>query len=668
MRAVLAYTGRPIQEPAMRTNSFQNLHTNNELPATFNLRQWKSAWNSTVAHLQQTIEMFECDPSWATYDALGEGIARANILKETIIHVPLFLGGCDENIRKREEHNAAMDSERLLVGVKPTVLDFLTGQEDERAVAQKVKEEKIFWSGFSLYRTHCLQVYHDIQEEEPLIFTDKLQGLNDYPALKRKTLNRAKELGHIGHVLNARDTQSDFLMRLQSNEQTRKFLWNALQRNAPTQQQVDKMLNLRHKIAQENNYTHYMNYVMRSTAGVTSKMIQKVFKKTLNDIAPTQRLLSDTIALYGAKLTHWDGGISEFYQPWNHYHLMMEGESVGLPLSGEEFPLKRVLNFIVPDLLAVGGWEMLDEKPQRIGRKKNVLYLYRLQKGEQQALLYFAPHPYESYSDSENFQAYAAIIRERCVGDEHARSPICLVAQNLDLSNGAVVDIQQLVYLAHEIGHVLHDFVYDNRAFETFSRIPHAVAELPSVFFEAMATCPTVLQHWTDPKAPASNKRLEYWERRVRPGKSSLLDFSSELEMGWIDIESHSGPARNLRNIRERLRDDVGLAPLRRDDREVYTHFDFTENAGATYSYMVGRALRRKILGAKPSETKIRTEMRYLLDSVLEHTADLRIAQKWKKAYNSTMASMMEDGLQQLAKDHLLRAKTLSRALAKKIS
>ena len=652
----------------MRANSFHTLHTNSELPLTFNLRQWKSAWNSTVAYLQQTIEDFENDPTWETYDLLGEGIARANILKETIIHVPLFLGGCEESVRKREEHGAAMESEQLLVAVKPTVVAFLDCWSEERAVAQKVKEERIFWSGFSLYRTQCLQVYHDIQEEEPLIFTDKLQGLNDYPALKRKTLNKAKEMGHIGHVLNARDSQSDFLMRLQTDENTRKFLWNSLQRNAPTQQQVDKMLNLRHKIAEENNFTHYMNYVMRSSAGVTSKMVQRIFKRTLTEIAPAQRLLSDSIALYGAKRTEWNGGIAEFHHPWNHNHLVMEGESVGLALSGKEFPLKRVLNFIVPDLLAVGGWEMVDAKPQRIGRKKNVLYLYRLQKGEQQALLYFAPHPYESYSDSENFQAYASIIRERRVGDEHARAPICLVAQNLDLDNGSVVDIQQLVYLAHEIGHVLHDFVYDNRAFETFSRIPHAVAELPSVFFEAMATCPTILQHWTDPKAPASNKRLEYWERRVRPHKSSLMDFASELEMGWIDMEANSGPARNLRNIRERLRDDVGLAPLRRDDREVYTHFDFTENAGATYSYTVGRALRRKILGVNPSEVKIRTEMRYLLDTVLEHTADLRIAQKWKKAYNNTMASMMEDGLQMLAKDHLSRAKKLSRALAKKIS
>lgn len=652
----------------MPATSFHNLHTNSELPLVFNLRQWKSAWNSAAAYLQKTIEDFEHDPSWETYDALGEGIARANTLKETIIHIPLFLGGCDESVRKREEYNASMDAEHMLVAVKPAVVEFLDSWSAERSVAQKVKEEHIFWSSFSLYRTQCLQVYQDIQEEEPLIFTEKLQGLNDYPALKRKTLNKAKELGHVGHVLNARDCQSDFLMRLQGNEDTRKFLWNALQRNAPTQQQVDKILNLRHKIAEENNFTHYMNYVMRSSAGVTSKMVQRIFKRTLSEIAPTQRVLGDALAMNGVKRTQWDGGIAEFYQPWNHNHFVMEGDGMNLGLSGHEFPLKRILNFIIPDLLGVGGWEMLDDKPQRIGRKKNVLYLYRLQKGEQQALLYFAPHPYESYSDSENFQAYASVIRERCVGDEHARAPICLVAQNLDLDNGAVVDIQQLVYLAHEIGHVLHDFVYDNRAFETFSRIPHALAELPSVFFEAMATCPTVLQHWTDPKAPASNKRLEYWERRVRPSKSSLLDFTSELEMGWIDMESNSGPARNLRNIRERLRDDVGLAPLRRDDREVYAHFDFTENAGATYSYTVGRALRRKILGLNPSEIKIRSEMRYLLDMVLTHTADLRIAQTWKKTYNSTMASMMEDGLKALAKDHLMRAKKFSQALSKKIS
>lgn len=652
----------------MRPNLFHDLHTDTELPATFNLRQWKTAWNGVVGYLREQANAFEENPSWETYEALGEGIARINILKETIIHVPLFLGGCDESVRKREEQAASTDAEQVLVAVKPAVMDFLESEAYGAGLSQKIKEETVFWSSFSLYRAQCLQVYHEIQEEEPLIFTDKLQGLNDYPALKRKTLNKAKEWGHVGHVLNARDCQSDFLMRLQGDEDTRKFLWKSLQRNAPTQGQVDKMLNLRHKIAQENNFTHYMGYLMRSSAGVTPKAVQKLFKNTLASVAPTHHVMTDALAVYGAQRTKWEGSVMDFHRPWNHQHLMLEGETAGLALSGKEFPLKRILNFIIPDLLSVGGWEMIDEKPQRLGRKKNVLYLYRLQREEHKALLYFAPHPYESYSDSDNFQAYAAILRERSVANEHERAPICLVAQNLDLEHGAVTDVQQLVYLAHEIGHVLHNFAYNNRAFETFSRIPHVLSEFPSVFFEAMAMCPTVLQRWTDPKAPASNRRLNYWERRVRPDKSSLVDFVYELESSWIDMEANCGPARNLRNIRDRLREDVGLPLLQRDDREVYTNFDFTENAGSTYSYLAGRALRRKILGKAPSELKIRSEMRYLLDEVLEHTADLRIAQKWKTAYNSSVMSMMEDGMKQLAQDHLTRAKAFSRSLAKKIS
>lgn len=654
----------------MSTNPYAVLHTDIEWPKTFNLKQWRNGWRQGMNTLQGEIAHFLADPSWETYAVVGAGISRMNVLKETIANIPLFLGGCEESVRKIAEQEVTAELEQRLVDIKPETVDFLESELESPflKVRQKAKEELSYWQSFSISRAECLKVYHAMQDEEPLFFVDHLMGVNDYPALKRKTTTKAKEWGQNGYGLNARDVDAVFLMRLQDHEGLRKYMWEQFQHNAPTQQQVDKILNLRHRVARENDFNNYMEYLLRAPLNLSSRNIQKILKDSMAATVTAWSALSEALYATGVHATQWNGDESAKNEPWNTSHFLLESNPSGLPLSGKEFPLKRILNYIVPDLLSVGGWTMESEKPQRIGSKKNVMYLYRLNKDGQKALLYFAPHPYDGQSDSDRFQAYAAILREQSALPENSNIPVCIVSQNLNFENGAVTDLQQMVFLAHEIGHVLHNFSYNTHAFETFARTPVSLGELPSVLFEAMALCPTVLQKWADPKAPASNKRLKYWERRVRPEKASLLEFMTDLEMSWLDMEAHSGPGRSLKKMRSTLREEVNLPALRHNDREVYTHFDFTENAGTAYSYTVGRALRRNILGRNPTEDKIRFEMRYLLDHVLQYTSDSRIAQKWKTAYNKTIKGMFEEGMAQLCVDHAKRAKTFTKQLNAKLS
>lgn len=654
----------------MPANIYKNLHTSVEMPHSFNHKQWLMGWQNAVQEFDHYAEKFRNTPNWDTYKELGKSIVHLNVLKEFITHFPLYLGGCSAAIRRNLEDKANTEFETLLISIKQEVMLFFFNEEDHSEETKYIKEERIFWGGFSTAKAEAFKIFQSFQSSECLVYAEQLNGLKDYPALRKKIAAKAQEKGFSGYAVNVNDSCLDLVISMQTDEDVRKNLWLQTQRNAPTDQVIDKTLKLRQRIAQENRFPHYMKYLFRSDLGMTSQKVQNILENSMATLAPLWNKLHSTMKHRGARLNNWSGTEQQFIQPWNENHLLFAAQPTELPLSGKEFPLKRILNTIVPDLLTTCGWTMMDTKPQKIGHNKQVLYLYRLHHEDNplnKVLLYFAPYPYEEYNDNDNFQAYAAIVRERAI-DNDSHIPVCFVAQNLDLVNGAIIDLQQLEFLAHEIGHVLHDFSFRNDTFGHFDRMPHNLSETPSVFYEAIAQCPQVLQRWTSPKAPASNRRIDYWERRVKPQNVSLLTFMTNLENSWLDMEINSAGPRKLNTVRSALRKRVGLPPLHSADRSAHNNFDFTENCGSTYSYLVGRALQREILGVNPTEETIRIEMKKLCDNVLAYSTDIQIAKRWKKTYNKTLSQMVSSGMEKLCADHSKQAKAYIRLMNKQKS
>ena len=641
-------------------NPFWNMATRGgSLPERFDLTLWQEAWGKSVRNLQHAMDTFLRRTTWENYFLVGKAITHASILRETMVHIPLFLGGCSENEQKSQEHRAIEEMESILQMGKTRTQAFLERQMHEGDAEHKVmaRREYHYWDGFSPQRAECMRIEHEMMTEEHSVVFPRLTELERVPAMKAKFRAKAREMGVAGYAINVRDHDVSMLMGIQDQEQVRKAMWSAVQQHSPTQEKVNETILARLQWAHDSGYDTFMQQINQRAGGLSFNTVSKHIKNQIASLAPAFEQLTENHLKIGMRKIHWEQSLDAAKLPWNEGYLLDQAESGVLDLVGREFPLKRVLEHVIPDLLSVGGWRVV-EKPKRVGRGKQALFLYRMTNGLRNGMMYFAPYPYQNIKDADPYQAYAAVLRERWVGpNQKHTTPIALVAQNLALRNGCLDDIEQLRYLAHEIGHVLHYLAFDGQTFDEFSRMPNNISEVPSLLLEQIADQPETLRTWANPKAKGA-KRLSYWQCRRRPNMNSLMSYMPQLEEAYLDIRNNSSdrPLDN-KKVRQQFRKEVGLSPLHAKDNTAYKNFDFTEHAGMSSTYIIGQAMAYAMTGKEMSDLKIRNAMSFLLDHILVHNSDHRLPSKWEAAYGKSMHQMFEEGFERMGQEHLRRAK-----------
>ena len=634
----------------MKNNDFWKLAARGgALPEQFHFAEWKNAWDHGLLGLSQRIEQFKKKPSWDNYGAIGQACNRANTLIQTLAYVPLFLPKMDEEQRKKAHGTATAEMEGVLNTARTCVNSFLRARsyKGDRAEQTKARREYLYWTGISPKRAECVKMEHELQRDGRPLHFSQLSGMNDMPAMKRKLRKKAQVLGWGGYAVDPTDADIGVIWKAQPREEVRREIWESAQEGPVARHEVQALLKARTEWAQDGGTRNYIEHLDRLNPGLSFYSVEKSLVQSLRRCASSEKALREARTKRGLQVSQWHPeNPDDVHLPWNEGYLHWEGYYPTLGLAGKEFPLSRVINVIIPDLLSMGGWNTIGE-PQRVGRGKKCLYLYRVHKEGKMAMLYFAPYPGQDVKDSDSCQAYACVLRERWTNGTPT-TPVFLVAQNFDLQNGYLTDLDQLTFLCHEFGHALHFMAMKGETFDEYSRLYNHLAELPSTLFEYLTQDPELLQKWCNPKFKAGRKQ-SYWKNRTR--KLDLQDYVENTERAYLDLLVHRTHDSDLVAMHRKLRKLVGRDELHPQDKSAYTHFDRTEVAALFCTYGVAHALTKRLVPGAVTFRKVVSEMNFLIDTVMTGQSDF--ASLWKKSYGVSLFDMYTQGVEELDKAHI---------------
>lgn len=648
----------------MKDNSYWAVAANGGvLPDAFHLRDWQEAFSYGHAQLLRAVSNFSVKPSWNLYGKLGGAIQRASCLLNLIQYIAPALPGINEEDRKIAYLKGSNSLQNELYIIKQKVEAFLRHESLSRDAfsAKKATYEQKYWAGISVKRHACAAMEQKLEREGGLVHFDDLSGIKAYPSLNKKSRELAKQLGLQGYVLDPTDTDTVSILNEEKSGDLRKNLWMSMQSSLPiTPSETKKLIGLRGEMAKENGFGNYLGLISRFDRGLSFKTVEQQIVKSLSIYSADYKKARATETLFGAKQTKWDNKKDgDIRSPWNQSYLAWKFEEPTLGLSGQEFPLKRVLNVIVPDIMAMGGWTT--SSISKVGRGKRCLYMYRFCKDGKAAILYLAPYPPRNSLSSDSHQAYATLLRERFTGGKNT-TPMVFVASNLTLKKNALDDADQLSFLSHELAHVMHFFALEGKTFNEFDRIPANISELPSIMFERIASDCSLLQKWCNP-AFKSGKKKDYWQRRK--SKTSVHNQIEELEKAYIDIRAHRTSDPLLQNLHQNLREKTGMVSLHQKDKSAFCLFDRTDTAGLYSCYFIARALTSSILNNSCGADTISRETNFLIDHILSFND--KVEAKWKTAYGETMCSMFERGQKKLDQAFLRHVKAKDRSIKVKL-
>lgn len=641
-----------------------------EIPPLFDLDEWHEAWAHHLVTMERACHNFCWQPSWENYDSVGVAMQRNETLSQIISSVATFLPGTDDASRKAAYGKAAEDAQAVLIQARPYVEKFLQKNIDHGATKDKrrAQQEMYIWQTVSSKQADCIKMEQALEREGDFLNFAHLPSAQMYPHLRQKMKQRAKDMGWIGYAVDPTDSETAILMKSENKESLRRELWRLMQKNTPiTAWETKALLKGREQVAWDAGCNHWIGHLDVLNKGLTFPSIERQLEKSLKKCQRIDREWQKTKAELGAKSTAWKPkNEAHAEKPWNDEYLKWETEGHTLCLSGKEFPMNRVLKTIIPDMLKMGGWSV-SGCPEKIGRGRQCLYLYRIHRHGKTALLYFAPYPSQHIKGDDGYQAYACMLRERWMGKK-TTTPMVLISANFTTTENGLDDISALTYLAHEVGHVLHFLALPGNTFREYSRMPSSTSELPSILFEKIALDRTLLTQWCSPQYRAG-KKISYWAKRLP--QTDMEWHMSEMERACLDIRVHRLPASQCHVAQEhrKLREKTGLAPLHRDDRSAYTYFDRTGGAGIYASYRVGEALTAELLGKNPfrdgGHRRICEEMHYLLDNAL--ASNVGLESKWKQAYGESLYAMFVRGQEKHDHDIIQKSKAEMKAMRRKI-
>lgn len=636
----------------MRGNEYWDLAENDGLLlGQFNIDGWQVALAKSFKELSFCLNKFKKCESKDNYMAIGSAVQKANTVCNVIYHIPLFIDGCDESERKVLEENTSKKINTFMVKIRKDVEPYLNslinkgGKESSWA-----KKELMYWRIFSPKISMALKIDNKVQSEENPFLVEKLD-LYDFD-MKVKYKKSAEKKGFKGFLIDARDNNLSSVMAWQSNESVREFIWDNMLEHVPKDKDIQKSIKARKNVACECGFDSYLSYVDQFSAGLKLKTVAQKARGEMAKMAKDYTSLKTNLCMRG--MDNYDEYEIDFEKPWNEDYLIYNGyEGDSLDIDGSEFSLQRILDFIIPDLLGVGGWSVVGEI-EKIGHGERCLYLYSIEKNEEKAYFYFAPYPHANHKDTDQTAAYATIIREKWNGAGQETPAITLVAQNFNLKNGYLTELTDLTYLAHEMGHILHFLSFEGKNFGEYNRMAQNLSELPSLVLEQIASQPETLAKWCG-ESDKYKKSSAYWQRRVRPDKASLLEYFEFLENIWMDSMAHSEYDKSLGDIQKNLYKKIKLPMILEKDPRVNINFDFTEIGCYSSTYFVGRVVSTQLIG-EFSDKNIRHALSNLLDNVLTHTHD-GVGYAWKRTYGESVKSTFDKGLGKVRNTHINRAR-----------
>lgn len=502
--------------------------------------------------------------------------------------------------------------------------------------------------------------------------------------------------------ITADSSLADEVIAHLSDRSTREALWRQKQAFRESNVSVSNILSMRHQDARLEGYKDYASYQFSSHAVGRVKTVQSLLNTFLERSAPAQaryerRLLS---------LAHQEG--LDQIQPWDRSWLIEKSKSQSIQEPDQAFSIDCLVNIVIPELLALGSWQV--EEISCVGQGARKRWCYDLVYGPGQdyidtlsqhsgdtppsprrAQVWFAPYNPGAVSDM-SYGGYELCVRDRWnslgaqntshaftddLPSEHEDNVQALSRQIVYVCLMLNPDTQwarwhELSWVIHEIGHVLHDLALLPIQ-HNYSYLGAAdMVEFPSQLLEALAQDPRLLVKWAKASVGSDRKarNISFWTRWIQSQDSWLGSTRTQAIDGLVDLDIHKmvlspGQVVDVQEIYRKTCHKY-LVDCHDDDRTVFQGFTWDGYGSCYYSYTFGQILSRSLISRRKDMTingeRVKKVFVSLLDEVLCVGIDgHKFSRAWRQWKGETLRDSLARGTHLYAKDMDMFSRASSR-------
>lgn len=349
-------------------------------------------------------------------------------------------------------------------------------------------------------------------------------------------------------------------------------------------------------------------------------------------------------------------------KPWNAIIVCADAASdLGevLPSRSDLFPIVPTVLQAVPEILTAVGWTCSSAS---VPSSDRVVFEAQRADGHPVSIVV---RPWARHDDAGvDRAAYTVTLSQSWPAVDHATSAglsLCLPAGRTCLTR------EDLVNLAHELGHLVHFQEMPGRVSGEQQLFPADMLEFPSQLLERYVT-PDRLAAWVRKTAAAGYKEADYWLQTLAPDRDPwrLSFLTQDLVASCLDFQAHSGGRLRFEQEHAHLRHLAGLPPAdpRATDHHLGVVWD-SDYAARRYVYAWGQFLIARILPAAASATTVARTYRGFLDHVgREAVTAHQVRRAWRVWTDESLAASVAAGSQIWAQNEVAVASRLQRHLA----
>lgn len=474
----------------------------------------------------------------------------------------------------------------------------------------------------------------------------------------------------------------------------RESIWRQRQAIKETAMSVSEVLRLRHEEAKHNGHEHYASFQVQARAigqvRSVSALLHGFLEATRSSASKLDRRLN--------ALAH-ELGLDQV-NPWDRSWLM-ERLRERLRFSHEpaqSFALNTMIEVVIPELLAVGGWEVESLTFTGEGRRRQ--WIYDLVKNpsstdgrpQRRAQFWFAPFNPRNY-ETPNQGGYEMNVRDRwrAVGSEDPSARYTDQVPSLHAVDGRSATGMPLVvvvlgfkpstrwlswtevtWLVHEVGHVLHDLDLDPAFPNYTNNLSFDMIEFPSQLFERLTWDPQTLSRWASasPNSSPIARRPMFWRKWLTTDMEYIEHVRLFALNALMDLTIHRqkvavGEVVDPQAIYRRLSDRYGIQ-CHEDDRNGYLRFIWEGYAASDYTYIFGQMLTRLVVPQRADGTVDGNALKQLYAEILEHVlspgvSGAKFNRAWRSWYGESLRTSLERGSRLYAEDLRKVAKITSK-------
>lgn len=243
----------------------------------------------------------------------------------------------------------------------------------------------------------------------------------------------------------------------------------------------------------------------------------------------------------------------DFDTPWAFYRYRdyaEKGRKVSSDLEGI-FPWRETSLKLISMLLKANGWTQLN-KVETKGTGKWIQFSFLVEKNNKRFQIIYSP-----FRPKENGDSYSAgtaeIIQSSWLNGEHdGRCGLMRLEFGFDYNKGGYeLDMDDVTYIAHEMGHIIHYMETNHNHPKVFNFIPDDFLEIPSHMMELFVKDSKVLTQLASKSGPAKAKKERFWIRKLSLKNGDALHLQNKILKSICDLKLSSSDDSIIKIVKE---------------------------------------------------------------------------------------------------------------------